>query len=230
MSAPAPFEINAIKKYSSTANVTSYTPYLITILAFIMLTGPLALNASQTPKVPLRQSFDNFPLNIGPWQGHRDYIDNKTLQVLNADAYLDVEFMNSERNKINLWIAYYEDLSKGRGTHSPQMCLPGSGWQVLESTTLNVKPGVPVRYILAEKGGSRLAVYYWYLQSGRWLTADEEYASKFYTAFDGLVRRRSDVALIRLITPVDKDPDSAQGRLVSFMSLITPVLKEFIPN
>ena len=69
-------------------------------------------------------------------------------------------------------------------------------------------------------------VYYWYLQRGRWLTS--EYLNKLYLSYDGLVSRRADGALIRLITPVGQDIKAAQERLSSFANLLVPVLPQFM--
>ena len=78
------------------------------------------------------------------------------------------------------------------------------------------------------QAGTRMMVYYWYVQRGRWLAS--EYARKFFMGYDGLMSRRNDCALVRLITPVGHDPAAAQERLTSFARLLVPVLPQFIPN
>ncbi|MFZ5447022.1 MAG: exosortase C-terminal domain/associated protein EpsI [Thermodesulfobacteriota bacterium] len=203
---------------------------LVTAFVFVMICGPLTLFLSNPSKVPLLQSFDNFPLKIGGWRGNRNYIDNKILQVLQADSYLDIEFTDTEGNKISLWIAYYENLPVGEGkfTHSPQLCLRGSGWDVIESGTIYVSSHYPVVYMLVQQGNSRQLVYYWYIQSGRWVV-HEQYLKKIYAVFDGLVKRRSDAALIRIMTPINRDNNYSKESLESFMRLIIPIVKQFLP-
>ena len=79
-----------------------------------------------------------------------------------------------------------------------------------------------------EQGRGRLMVYYWYVQQGRWIA--NEYARKFFMGYEGLVSRRNDCALIRLITPIDQDIAAAQARLTSFARLLVPVMPKFIPQ
>lgn len=76
--------------------------------------------------------------------------------------------------------------------------------------------------------GTTLVVYYWFLQRGRWLTS--EYLNKFYMAYDGIVRHRTDGALIRSVTPAGRDVEAARNRLDRFTILLTPELHQFIPD
>ena len=82
--------------------------------------------------------------------------------------------------------------------------------------------------MIMEQMGNRAVVYYWYLQRGRWI--NNEYMYKLYMAYDGLFKRRTDGALIRLITPAQPDVESARNRLNSFVSQLVPVLPKFIPD
>jgi EpsI family protein len=99
---------------------------------------------------------------------------------------------------------------------------------VLKSSTVEVAPGRPVKYLLMEQTGHRLVVYYWYLQRGRWLTS--EYLNKFFIGYDRLANHRTDGALVRLITPAPPDIQMARPRLDAFAGLLAPVLPQFIPD
>ena len=90
----------------------------------------------------------------------------------------------------------------------------------------DLTPGLPIRYMVLEQGGVKYLLYYWYLQRGRWLTS--EYLNQFFLSYDGLFSRRADGALIRLVTPIDSDLNSAQERLTSFAKLLVPVLPQFM--
>ena len=51
--------------------------------------------------------------------------------VLGADDYVNATFRNAaEREYVSLFVAYYEDQTKGSGIHSPEICLPVGGWEV----------------------------------------------------------------------------------------------------
>jgi exosortase D (VPLPA-CTERM-specific) len=206
----------------------SYAPYLAVALLMVVIAGYFAQMVGNVSPVPLLQSFDNFPLQLGSWQGKRSYIDAEMFKATGASQYLNVDFHNSTQGSVSLWIAYYENQKGGGSVHSPFTCLTGSGWSLIETGITDVAAGLPVRYMMMEQGGVRYLVYYWYLQRGRWLTS--EYLNKFYLSYDGLFSRRADGALIRLITPASPDAKSAQARLSSFGQLLIPVLPQFMKN
>jgi len=150
------------------------------------------------------------------------------VRLTQSHAHLNVDYVNPDHGVVNLWIAYYETQKKAGGfVHSPKGCLIASGWRFLESGTYEIAPGLPVNYLLAEQMGTRMVVFYWYLQRGRWLTS--EYWNKFYMALDGLTRRRTDGALVRLITPAGEDIPAAQKRLAGFAAILVQTLNDFIP-
>jgi exosortase D (VPLPA-CTERM-specific) len=206
----------------------SRNPHLIAALVVVLVAGHLAFRLGHAPAVPLLQSFDNFPLQLGPYQGKRDYLDAAMAKAVGADAYFEAEYGSATQGKVSLWIAYFESQSKkveGR-IHSPLICLTGSGWTILESQIIDVPPGLPVRYLLMEKDGVREVVYYWYLQQGSWLAS--EYASRLFMGWNGMLKRRNDGAIVRLVTPAGPDVAQARERLAKFVHLLVPVLPKFL--
>jgi len=205
----------------------SHTPYLAAALVLILVVGQVALRLAQAPAVPLLQNFDHFPLKLGEYQGKRNYLDAAMAKTVGADAYLDVHFTGDKQTPVNLWIAYFESQSKkveGR-IHSPLICLTGGGWHILESKEMEIAPGLPVRYLLIEQGGQRQVVLYWYLQRGRFVAS--EYSSRLFMGWDGLINRRNDGALVRLITPAGADANQARERLTAFAHSLAPLLPKF---
>jgi EpsI family protein len=74
-----------------------------------------------------------------------------------------------------------------------------------------------VRRALMEKNGVRQLAYYWFPQRGRILT--NMFQLKAYAFWDALTRRRTDGALVRLITPVyetERFSDAGETRLQTF--------------
>jgi exosortase D (VPLPA-CTERM-specific) len=199
---------------------------LIVAIIMIAISGYFAHIVGNISPVPLLRSFNNFPLELGPWQGKRSFIDPTMFEATRANAYLNADFQNSSKDSISLWIAYYENQKGGGSVHSPFTCLTGGGWRVVESGIAEVAPGRQVKAMLMDREGEKYLVYYWYLQRGRWLA--NEYINKFYLSYDGLLRRRADGALIRLITPVSPDTLATRERLSSFARLLIPVLPQFI--
>jgi EpsI family protein len=208
----------------------SFSLYLVAALALVLVAGQMALRLAQAPPVPLVQSFDNFPLRLADYQGSRSYLDTAMAQAVGADAYLEAHYANAKKESLSLWIGYFESQSKkveGR-IHSPLICLTGGGWRILESRIVDAAPGLPVRYLLIERGGIREVVYYWYLQQGSWLAS--EYSSRLSMGWNGLIKHRNDGAIVRLITPALPDIDKARERLNAFVGLLVPTLPKFIPQ
>ena len=215
-----------LKEVAQENTKASFNLYLVAGLLLVMVFGYGAHAIDKVSPVPLLQSFDNFPLQLGAWQGKRDYIDPVMFEATGASEYFDANFEDANQGPVSLWIAYYEN-QKGYGSvHSPLTCLTGHGWQTKENNILDIAPGMPVRCMVMEQGGKRYVIYYWYLQRGRWLTS--EYLNKFFLSFDNLLSRRADGALIRLITPAIPDVQSAQKRLNSFVKLLVPILPRFM--
>ena len=209
---------------------TSHTPYLITTLAVVIIASHLAPRISNAPPVHLLQPFASFPMQIGPWQGQRSFLDQAMAKAVGADDYVEANYVSPQQDRVSLWIAFFQSQSKqpeGR-IHSPQICLQGSGWKFIESRIVDIAPGKPVRFILMEQGPVRQVVYYWYLQRGRWLAS--EYSFKLFMGFEGLIHRRNDGAIIRLITPAVPTVEAARERVTGFARLLIPVLTQFIPH
>ena len=199
---------------------------LLAGLALIAGAGFLGSRLGDIPLVPLTHPLSRFPLELGDWRGHASAIDPAIFQATGATTYLNADYVNGKGDTINLWIAYYENQRGGGSVHSPFSCLTGSGWSLLKEETRELAPGKPVKVMLMEQGGQKFLVSYWYLQRGRWLTS--EYWNKFYMAWDGLTRRRTDGALIRLITPALPTQSSGELRLMTFAKFLIPVLPHFI--
>jgi exosortase D (VPLPA-CTERM-specific) len=223
---PSPRDIEELS--SGTDRDTLYTPYLIAGLAVVMLTGPFVTYLSNTPNIKLLQSLDNFPLRIGPYEGFKSYItDDHVLKSLAADSYLDISFVDQKKNSISLWIAYYENTRRNKRFHSPALCLQGAGWQVVDSGMVNNGGNHPIRYLLIQQGKSFQLVYYWYIQCGRWSSADQ-FDKRYHVSIDNLLLRRSDDSLIKIMTPVIIDIDDSKEKLNNFVNLLVPILDKFI--
>ena len=89
---------------------------------------------------------------------------------------------------------------------------------------------ITVMRALIERGTSTELVYFWFNQRGRILT--NPYEMKIYNIWDALTKKRTDGALVRVITPmaVSEKVDDADKRLKSFIRDMIPTLNEFIPG
>ena len=209
---------------------------------FIVITILLGITLiiSQTfdfrEKIPMAESFADFPLKIGQWAGNRQVLEQKFIDELDFTDYVMIDFRKTDGKQINFYVAYYESQRKGESIHSPASCLPGSGWSFEQAgiSQLNV-PGfysgsIPVSRAFMKKGDSQQLVYYWFPQRDRILT--NLYQLKLYTFWNALTKQRTDGALVRLITPVysKENIDQAEERIKAFGAEIVPVLMKFLPG
>ena len=186
--------------------------------------------------VPARETFSEFPMNLGIWIGRRETMDGVYIDALKFDDYLMANYGNGKDAGVNLYMAYYNSQRKGEAVHSPRACLPGGGWQLTQFDQ-RVLPGVfvggravRVNRTLIALGDRRQLVYYWFQQRGRLIT--NEFVVKGYLFWDALTRHRTDGALVRLITPVPAGGSEADAdqRLVEVARRIAPLLTRYVPD
>jgi EpsI family protein len=92
--------------------------------------------------------------------------------------------------------------------------------------------GQPLRVnrALIQLGNDREVVYYWFQQRGRII--DNEFSVKWYLFWDAMFRHRTDGAMVRLISPVERAGAEAEAdaRLTELASRVTPVLARYVPD
>lgn len=172
------------------------------------------------------------PVRMGDWQAGEDRaLSAGETEVLKPDEYILRDYTNqASRVPVNLFVAYFKSLQNAYGPHSPRICLPGSGWLVRSAkiTTLPLagRPeGIPVNEYVMEKGGDHIFVMYWY-QNNRNVWA-EEFWAKLRLLPDLLRYKRSDVSLVRLITPLgNADPEKERALCLNFTNQAFPAISE----
>jgi EpsI family protein len=131
---------------------------------------------------------------------------------------------------VSLYIGYYASQRQGDTIHSPQNCLPGAGWQVLDSGRVTLtSPAGPVdvnRYLIG-KGLDRQMVLYWY--QGRNRIIASEYTNKLFLMVDAARLHRTSGGLVRLIAPVGDNVDRAVSELTAFAGALLPQLGAYVP-
>jgi EpsI family protein len=207
------------------------------ILAAALLAATALFLHSRThaEALPPREPLSSFPLQLGNWHGVNVAIPQWALDILGHGEFVERSFNRTQTDPpVDLFVAYFPSQRSGSTIHSPQNCLPGSGWTPMQSVRMEIpRPGGGEiklnRYVLA-KGLNRMLVLYWYESHGR--SVASEYWAKFYLIADSIRMNRSDGALIRVSTPINDDETlaSAEHRGVSFIDDMLPQLDRFIPR
>ena len=192
--------------------------------------------ASRSERVPQVSPLSLFPPAFGGWTMARDMpIEKEVQDVLKADDTLNRVYVNPSRaDFVFLFIAYFKTQRYGQAPHSPKNCLPGSGWEPVETAkeTIDVPgwnaPIVANRYVV-ERGDERSVVFYWYQTHSRIIAS--EYWAKFWLVADSVRYRRSDTALVKIVVPVhNNDVNAATAMGVQCIQALFPSLLKQLPS
>lgn len=204
---------------------------LFTVGFLLAFFGLLRVLLAQ-PAVPPTLSLNLFPLRLAGWRGRNLPLSSHVLHALRLHDYLNRIYVGSRGRALGLYVAYYPRQRFGDDIHSPKHCLPGSGWEpvLISSAAIPVAHAAPIRVnsYLVERGWQRDLVLYWYQGRGRVLRS--ELWGKWYQIWDGLLRHRSDEALVRIVSPVRGSAAHARARAIAFAGRVYPDLRAYIPN
>ena len=179
-----------------------FFPAIILALGSVLLTG-----VRRQDMVPLAGPLRAMPVALAGIEGHERSMSDEERRVNAVTDYVFRTFGPESLTTFSLYVGYYQRQATGKSIHSPRNCLPGAGWQTVESGTASVTTArgtVTVnRYILAN-GPAQALVYYWYQGRGR--VAHNEYTVKWDLLRDAVAHGRSEEALVRLVVPIRRAP------------------------
>jgi len=208
--------------------------FIIVILVLLVAMGLNHYFSKPDVSLP-RKSLAEFPISLGDWTAFTDQkMDKQSLEILKVDDYFMRNYSNSKGEVIGLYIGYFKSQREGKGIHSPRQCLPGAGWVPVNTAVYRMTaPGhnpetVPVNKFVMGKGLDRQLYLFWYHGRGRIYAS--EYWNKIYLIWDGLTRKRTDGALVRVNNPVMGNVEDSLKTQSEFIQLFLPLLEEYIPN
>lgn len=192
--------------------------------------------ASRSELVPPVPPLSTFPFNSSGWQCIReDQIEKDVLDLLKADDTLSRVYVSPSKKEVaTLFIAFFKTQRYGQAPHSPKNCLPGAGWDEVESGTIPVTvpewngPIVANRYVVA-KGTDKDVVIYWYQSHNR--VVANEYAARGWLVLDSIRYRRSDTSIVRVTTRIENsDLEGATQVDMQFIRAVFPDVLKHLPT
>lgn len=209
----------------------SWNRFFVIIVLFGAAFGTVLLT-SRAEEIPPVKPLSGFPDRIGPWQGRKGALEHDILQVLGVEDYVLSDFTLPADRYINLYIGFYESQRKGDLIHSPRNCMPGAGWNIVETgremlTDPETGETYKVASLVLKRGNQSQMVLYWFHSRGRIIAS--EYMQKIWLVVDAVFRNRTDGSFVRLITPVTSTQQEAVQLLQEFAGLLKPMLDEYIP-
>ena len=163
--------------------------------------------------VPLRESLAAVaPATFAGLASSDMVVPEEELRVAGVSDYLlrayHVPGRDARESTATLYVGYYDQQTQGKTIHSPKNCLPGAGWEALQSERITMDgPRGPVtvnRYLL-QREEQRALVLYWYQGRGR--IEANEYVVKANLLRDSAIRGRSEEALVRVVVPLAGSTD-----------------------
>jgi exosortase D (VPLPA-CTERM-specific) len=228
---PAPTPRGAVRTRRSVPR-----SFVASVVVLVVVAIGVVMRPERAEAVPEREAFYSFPAQVETWTGRRSTLEQIYLDALKLDDYVIADYIRGGKDVVNFYVAWYDSQRAGQSAHSPRSCLPGGGWRIasLDQVTLPDAhiAGVPLRVnrVQIELGAQKQLVYYWFQQRGRVVT--NEYLVKWYLFWDSLTRRRTDGALVRLVTPLrtGEAAADADARLTQFAAGVVPRLERYIPD
>ena len=189
--------------------------------------------------LPARAEFAQFPDEFGDWRCYnRETLDDAVINNLRVTDYLSCGYYDREEHKaVHLYIGYHERQTRDRETgaaaviHPPEHCLPGAGWDVIESDIVPLDLGLDgeaKRFVIA-KGNQRSLVYFWYHSRGHVIARSHE--KILWMFLDRARRGRTDGSLVRFTIPVRHgDIEAAEAHFKDLAQSVAPLLSEYVPD
>ena len=203
----------------------------VVVLLVLIGAGAYASNAGSAEVSVDRVDLAELPGTVGAWRGYEmEPFADDVIAKLGVDDYVSRRYARADAPPVAVYVGYYGSQRQGDTIHSPQNCLPGAGWRPVSSERVTLDAGgtpIEVNRYLIEKGLERQAVLYWYQGRGR--VVANEYANKLWLMLDAARLRRTNGALVRLITPVLGTPDAAFDELSAFTGAVFPHLSAHLP-
>jgi EpsI family protein len=171
------------------------------------------------------------PMEVEGHQGVDTPIGEEEARVAGATTSL-LRAFTRDSSEFQIYVGFYASQKQGKTIHSPKNCLPGAGWEPLESRreTVATATGTEIRvnrFVIANKTRQAL-VYYWYQGRGR--TESSEYQVKFDLMRDSALKRRSDEALVRLVIPLRGNLPEAEAMARRIVSELYGDLTSILPG
>jgi EpsI family protein len=211
------------------------------LVHFYILAAILACQAvvyygfSSKEVIPNSQPWNEFPQQVGKWSQTAELTeDAASLAKLQPDDYIDRNYIAKDGRQINFFVAYFKTQRTGHAPHSPEACLPGAGWQAVSASVIPVavpsaRTTIKANQYIVRLEGAQMAVFYWY-QTARH-TVTDIYSFQLYAVPELLLHGRTDVALVRVITPMQgNDLTTAKAAALDFIQSAFGAVKLHFPE
>lgn len=221
-----------------TETIASHAPRRILVcLAFLAaaVSGQYALEAlAATPRLPLKQPLATLPLTIGDWVGRDIPVDPDIAQRSQADEYVNrvYEHRSQPNRRLSLWLNF--SMTGLNMRHSPEICLPSTGWSKVESLCRERsieragQPPLKISQLGYSRQDSIQKICYWYYIFGEGLIEHTFRQLPLANRSSHGRSTRGSGLTVEIFYPEDQDPK--EESLLDFATKLTQLLEPILPE
>ena len=199
-------------------------------ITVILLSGALAVSGSNGLRKakPLAHSFSTIAGQIGNWIGTDDTpLPDRIVASLASTSYITRTYRDGGQ-EMSLFVAYYANQRAGESMHSPKYCMPGGGWEMLDSGKTSVASNgrrIDVNNYILYRTGDRMRMLYWY--QGPYRVVASEYKAKLYLLWDAARSGQTAGSIVRITTA---EHPGALERAMDFAGRVIPEVERCFGN
>lgn len=208
------------ENYMNSPSRSVFPWHVVGTLALLATTHVASKLTAHRVSTALTQPLDSIGREVRGFTGSENPpLTEGVLGQLKCSSYLSRTYVKDGIHA-DLFIAYYAEQRAGESMHSPKHCLPGSGWEIWDYGSTDIRANgqsFKVNRYSIENSGQRRLVLYWYQSKGRIIAS--EYVGKLLLARDALLQNSTAGSIVRIIVP---DQPGALDYARSFASELIP--------
>jgi EpsI family protein len=187
---------------------------------------------SQKPSTSLSVRLQEFPLRVGGWEGTESRLEPRIVTMLGLDDWILRLYRHPSGALVWFYIGFLQHATLGH--HSPQVCYPAQGWELLQKglQPINVsgEQRISINRLLVTKDLERQLILYWYQRGEKVITEKQDpwglLESKLRAMFSVFTPARLDTTLVRISAPVVGSVEETLAREVAFIQAVFPLLSQ----
>jgi EpsI family protein len=171
------------------------------------------------------------PYEVDGWSGFESRFD-PIYGADPSDTRLLRVYRRGDQLPVILYVGFFGELATILDVHTPELCYPAEGWQILHSGKSSAKSfrgeQIQGKEILVDKGGNRRMVVWWY-NAGSHPTGTR-IRNVYAMLAMSMITGRTDGSMVRMETPMGSDGEAgAERRVDDFQKSILPQLDKALP-
>jgi EpsI family protein len=209
---------------------------VIIALSLFSITWYVLQSTAEVTAIPIKKPLSAFPHQLNGFTLANTFQSSSdVLEMLGVDDYIQYNYEDSSKQRINLYVGFYKAVGVTGSYHSPKNCIPGGGWGIADVKDVVLGAGIEgrkeatVAQMLIRNGSEYQVVLYWYQNRGRIIAS--EYSEKIYQVLDALLQKRRDGSFVRIMAVVKEgDIPAAEARVRQFAEQAMVTLENHLPG